>query len=42
LVATIKYPSQEVRDLVRSTGMEHGAGMSYDQLDELVRRLQRS
>lgn len=30
------YPSKEVRDLVISTGMEHGAAESYDKLDELV------
>jgi uncharacterized protein YndB with AHSA1/START domain len=42
LVATVKYPSLEVRDLVLSTGMAHGAGLSYDRLDDLVRKLQGS
>jgi uncharacterized protein YndB with AHSA1/START domain len=40
LTATVKYPSQEVRDIVLSTGMEHGAGISYDRLEELVLELQ--
>jgi len=40
MVATIEYPSQEVRDMVRATGMERGASISYDRLDDLVRRLQ--
>lgn len=40
LIATVKYPSREVRDMVRSTGMEHGAGMSYDELEKLLARLQ--
>lgn len=40
LTATVRYPSQEVRDMVIATGMSRGAGISYDRLDELVRRLQ--
>jgi len=40
LTATVKYPSREVRDLVRATGMEHGAGKSYDELENLLGRLQ--
>ena len=35
LTATVKYPSQEVRDIVLSTGMEKGAATSYDRLDEV-------
>jgi uncharacterized protein YndB with AHSA1/START domain len=42
LTATVKYPSQAVRDLVLSTGMERGAGVSYDRLEDLVHELQRS
>ena len=42
LVATVRYPSKEVRDIVRSTGMEHGAGLSYDRLEDLVAELQLS
>jgi len=37
-----EYPSREVRDLVLGTGMERGAGISYDRLEELVAELQRS
>lgn len=40
LTATVKYPSQEVRDIVLGTGMERGAGISYDRLEELVLELQ--
>lgn len=42
LTATVRYPSKEVRDLVLGTGMAHGAGVSYDRLDDLVQSLQRS
>ena len=34
--ATVKYPSQEIRDLVIQSGMEHGAAESYDKLAELL------
>ncbi len=34
--ATVLYPSQEVRDIVIKTGMEHGAAESYDKLAELL------
>ncbi|MEZ5293772.1 MAG: SRPBCC family protein [Vicinamibacterales bacterium] len=40
LTATVRYESQAVRDMVAGTGMARGAGISYDRLDELVRRLQ--
>jgi len=36
LTATVSYPSQEVRDIVLKTGMEHGAAESYDKLAELL------
>ena len=36
LVATILYPSQEVRDAVIKSGMEHGAAESYDKLAEML------
>jgi hypothetical protein len=36
LVATILYPSKEVRDVVIKTGMEHGAAESYDKLEEIL------
>lgn len=42
LTATVRYPSREVRDMVKSTGMEHGAGISYDRLEDLVAELSRS
>jgi uncharacterized protein YndB with AHSA1/START domain len=36
LTATVTYPSQEVRDIVVKSGMEHGAAESYDKLAELL------
>jgi uncharacterized protein YndB with AHSA1/START domain len=36
LTATIRYPSQEVRDAVINSGMEHGAAESYDKLAEVL------
>jgi uncharacterized protein YndB with AHSA1/START domain len=39
LIATSKYPSKEVRDLVLGTGMERGAALSYDRLDEVAMEL---
>ena len=42
LTATVRYPSLEVRDMVISTGMAKGAGISYDRLEDLVAELQRS
>ncbi len=42
LTATVRYPSTEVRDMVMSTGMSKGAGISYDRLEDLVAELQRS
>ena len=41
LTATVEYPSREVRDMVKSTGMERGAALSYDRLEEVARGLQR-
>lgn len=35
-ISTATYPSQEIRDLVLSTGMENGAALAYDRLAELV------
>lgn len=42
LTVTVAYPSLEVRDMVLGTGMETGAGLSYDRLEDLVGELQRS
>jgi uncharacterized protein YndB with AHSA1/START domain len=39
--ASCRYPSKEVRDIVMSSGMEHGAALSYDALEALVGRMQR-
>jgi uncharacterized protein YndB with AHSA1/START domain len=36
LTATVLYPSQEVRDAVIKSGMEHGAAESYDKLAEYL------
>jgi uncharacterized protein YndB with AHSA1/START domain len=36
LIATVLYPSKEIRDIVIQTGMEHGAAESYDKLAELL------
>ncbi|WP_035605339.1 SRPBCC family protein [Haloferula sp. BvORR071] len=36
LVATVTYPSREVRDIVIASGMEHGAAESYDKLAEIL------
>jgi uncharacterized protein YndB with AHSA1/START domain len=42
LVATILYPSKEVRDAVIKSGMEQGAAESYDKLAELLPRAEGS
>jgi uncharacterized protein YndB with AHSA1/START domain len=39
LRATVLYPSQEIRDAVIKSGMEHGAAESYDKLAELLTSL---
>jgi uncharacterized protein YndB with AHSA1/START domain len=36
MTATVRYPSKEVRDIVIGTGMEKGAAISYDRLEDLV------
>jgi uncharacterized protein YndB with AHSA1/START domain len=36
---TALYPSLDVRDMVLKTGMERGAAISYDRLEEVVARL---
>ena len=40
LTVTALYPSLEVRDMVLKTGMEKGAAISYDRLEDVVRELQ--
>jgi uncharacterized protein YndB with AHSA1/START domain len=42
LTVTVRYPSQQVRDMVMATGMARGAGISYDRLEDLLGTLQRS
>ena len=36
MTATVLYPSQEIRDAVIKSGMEHGAAETYDKLAELL------
>jgi uncharacterized protein YndB with AHSA1/START domain len=40
LTITSEYPSAEVRDMVLKTGMEKGAAISYDRLEEVASELQ--
>ncbi len=42
LTATIVYPSKDVRDMVISSGMEHGAAETYDKLAEHLASLRES
>jgi uncharacterized protein YndB with AHSA1/START domain len=41
LTVTAAYPSLEVRDMVLKTGMEKGAAISYDRLEEVALSLER-
>ena len=40
LTVTARYPSLEVRDMVIKSGMERGAAISYDRLEEVAGELQ--
>ena len=42
MTVTVRYPSLEVRDMVLASGMDRGAGISYDRLEDLLAELQRS
>jgi uncharacterized protein YndB with AHSA1/START domain len=42
LTVTCLYPTLDVRDMVLKSGMAHGAGISYDRLEDLVKELQQS
>jgi uncharacterized protein YndB with AHSA1/START domain len=42
LTATVRYPSLQVRDIVLASGMDRGAAISYDRLEDLLAELQRS
>jgi len=39
ITVTSVYPSKEVRDMVLKTGMEKGAAISYDRLEDVAREL---
>ena len=39
LTVIASYPSKAVRDMVLSSGMERGAALSYDRLEEVAREL---
>ncbi|HJR61800.1 MAG TPA: SRPBCC family protein [Vicinamibacterales bacterium] len=39
LTVTASYPSLEVRNMVLETGMERGAGISYDRLEDVAAEL---
>jgi uncharacterized protein YndB with AHSA1/START domain len=42
LTVTARYPSAAVRDGVIASGMERGAAISYDRLEDVARQLQQS
>lgn len=42
ITVTCEYPSIDVRDMVIKSGMEGGAAISYDRLEDLVGELQRA
>ena len=39
ITVTATYPSKEVRDMVLETGMERGAAISYDRLEDVTSEL---
>ncbi len=39
LTVTAVYPSKEIRDMMLKSGMEKGAAISWDRLDEVAREL---
>ena len=39
ITVTSVYPSKEVRDMVLQTGMETGAAISYDRLEDVANEL---
>ena len=39
ITITSLYPSLDVRDMVLKTGMEHGAALSYDRLEDVAHQL---
>jgi uncharacterized protein YndB with AHSA1/START domain len=42
MTVTCLYPSVDVRDMVLKSGMERGAAISYDRLEEVAMELQRA
>ena len=36
VTSTVRYPSQQIRDAVIASGVEHGVAESYDRLAELL------
>jgi uncharacterized protein YndB with AHSA1/START domain len=36
VTVTVRYPSEQARDIVLKSGMEHGAAESYDKLAGLL------
>jgi uncharacterized protein YndB with AHSA1/START domain len=40
LTVTAEYPTRDIRDMVIKTGMEKGAAISYDRLEEVARELE--
>lgn len=42
LTAICAHPSKDVRDMVIGTGMEKGAAISYDHLEDFATELQQS
>lgn len=42
MTVTVRYPSQQVRDMVIASGMAKGAAISYDRLEDLVIELRRA
>jgi uncharacterized protein YndB with AHSA1/START domain len=40
MTATVLYPSRDVRDMVLKSGMDRGAAISYDRLEEVARELE--
>ena len=42
LVTTVRYSSQQVRDMVMASGMAQGAGTSYDRLEDHLAEMQKA
>jgi uncharacterized protein YndB with AHSA1/START domain len=41
MTVTVDYGTKQIRDMVKASGMERGAGISYDRLEDLLASLQR-